>query len=196
MPTFEDDCSGKNGNTRSWEQDHRTSPRRQPSEKANRQREPYLRIDNRKLFRRDLEDMEVQELDDIAVRLEADNKSIDDDLPTLSGDAEIKAKDKKRFNEQWINTIRNDLLEDDFDGEDEDYDIENDDIPEIKDVGELQAGTDYVGVPHMKDGEPVGPPYKATPMPPLVKKLLASISKHLSPELAAIVIADATCETD
>ena len=190
MATFEDDCSGRS-QSRSWDHEHRTAPRRQEQPRRTESpREPYLRIDNRKLFRLDLEEMDAHELDDIASRLEADNESIEQDLPALSGNAEIKAKDKKRFNEQWIRTIRDELIDEDF-GDDEDEDDE-DDEDEIKmpladclDTSEERRGPDEE---ERKSCCASGADF--------AKRLMESIGKHLSSRLAAIVIADATNETD
>jgi len=135
------------------------------------------------LYRSDLEEMDDAELEDIVARLETDNESIKTDLPQLTGDAEIKARDKKRFNEQWIDTIRNELLaEERRDGEPRNF--------EEGDYG------DYSG-----DDEPLEceerPVFKKTSdagIPPeeMYPRILAAINKHLSPELVAIILADAT----
>jgi len=128
----------------------------------------------------DLEEMEGDELDDIVARLEADNQSIDTDLASLSGDAEIKAKDKKRFNKQWITTINDKLLDGDS------YDID-DEVPEqeVETTTETKPRTSTTFT-----SEEVKNPSRD-----MAKLLISSINKHLSPELAAIVIGDARATT-
>lgn len=201
MATFEEDRSGGgNRNRRSWgHPEHRTPPRRSRNTKG--PREPYLRLDNRKLFRRDLEQMDDEELEDIVARLRADNESISKDIPSLSGDAEIKAKDKKRFNEQWIDTICDKLLKDDFedDYEDDGAPADREEInakletpegrrelaeamvPPIREKLEMQACMEK------ESGDPIHDDK-------MVRSLLAAINRHLSPELAAIVLNDATSD--
>jgi len=164
MATFEDevarDVDGNCRQPRSWNNDgnSRRAPREQRQKKA---REPYLRIDNRKFFRRDLEELSVSELDDIVDRLQVDNNSIDEDLPSLSGDAEIKARDKMKFNLQWITIITKELIVD--------YD-EDDAYIEYDDDDDVSVGT--------------------SPKE-MVNRLRASINKHLSIELATVILNDA-----